>query len=319
MNYIKEINAFYDMVERNPLSMSAITLWHALMHINNKAHWCDTFTAAAAVLQHKAGLTDSSFKRARKELNEKGYITHKAGSQSQAPTYRIIRLTRSENETNTHPETITHMAKSPIKNTDTVPNTDSNTNMNANANVNTNPNLNPNMNPNTDPNADANTNRHPAPLLKQNKKNTKPNKTINNQQQADAIRFYQNNFGVASPFVIESILDWSKDMPEELIIHAMERALEQGKANWGYVKGILTNWEKKGIRTLQVAINDAVEFRKKQDPKHTHQEIIPDWFKDLEQRKQPKSKNIIHHPEEQAAIIAETQTMIRDISTPLRT
>lgn len=47
MNYIKEINAFYDCLERHLLSASAVTLWHALMHINNKAMWIESFTVAA--------------------------------------------------------------------------------------------------------------------------------------------------------------------------------------------------------------------------------------------------------------------------------
>ncbi|MEI3598650.1 MULTISPECIES: hypothetical protein [unclassified Oceanobacillus] len=36
MNYIKEINAFYDHQEREPLLGSAVALWYTLMHMNNK-------------------------------------------------------------------------------------------------------------------------------------------------------------------------------------------------------------------------------------------------------------------------------------------
>ncbi|WP_156914188.1 hypothetical protein [Paucisalibacillus globulus] len=44
MNYIKEINAFYDLMELEPLSASAVNLWHTLLHINNKARWMMEFT-----------------------------------------------------------------------------------------------------------------------------------------------------------------------------------------------------------------------------------------------------------------------------------
>ena len=37
MNYIAEINQFYDRLETNPLSSNAIALWHALMATANKA------------------------------------------------------------------------------------------------------------------------------------------------------------------------------------------------------------------------------------------------------------------------------------------
>ncbi|MFD1037262.1 hypothetical protein ACFQ3N_02335 [Virgibacillus byunsanensis] len=42
------------------------------MHIYNKAMWTDSFTVEAPVLRLKSGLKESSFKRARTELNEKG-------------------------------------------------------------------------------------------------------------------------------------------------------------------------------------------------------------------------------------------------------
>ena len=44
------------------------------------------------------------------------------------------------------------------------------------------------------------------------------------------------------------------DTGEPFILIAMKRVLERGKANWGYVKGILKAWMKKGI----VSVDDAV-------------------------------------------------------------
>lgn len=92
MNYIKEINAFYDHMEWNPVSPSAVNLWHALMHINNKAMWKETFTVAGNVLLIKSRLSESSFKRARNELQSKGYIHYIPGKSGQAPTYKMISL-----------------------------------------------------------------------------------------------------------------------------------------------------------------------------------------------------------------------------------
>src|SRR5699024_3766662 len=93
MNYIKQINAFYNRTEQEPLTSSGVSLWDALMHINNKALWREAFTASGPVLRLKAGLTESSFKRARKELEEKGYITWKTRGRNLAPIYRITPLT----------------------------------------------------------------------------------------------------------------------------------------------------------------------------------------------------------------------------------
>lgn len=89
MNYEKEINAFFNHIELNPVSASAMTLWFALMHINYKMKWAATFTVDTSVLRLKSGLTDSSFKRARAELNEKGYIDYQS---RELPVYRMVSL-----------------------------------------------------------------------------------------------------------------------------------------------------------------------------------------------------------------------------------
>ncbi|MFD1037201.1 hypothetical protein ACFQ3N_02010 [Virgibacillus byunsanensis] len=96
-DYIKQINSFYDKIERNPLSASPVTLWHALMHINNKAMCTESFTVAAPALRLKSGLKESTFKRARTELKEKGYIDYQSRNNNQAPVYQMIELSEGVN------------------------------------------------------------------------------------------------------------------------------------------------------------------------------------------------------------------------------
>src|SRR5690625_7205312 len=91
MNYIKEINAFYMKIETYPLTASANVLWYTLLHINNRAGWIKEFTVAAVVICVKSGLPESTFKRARNELRDKGYITYRSRG-TQAPVYRMISL-----------------------------------------------------------------------------------------------------------------------------------------------------------------------------------------------------------------------------------
>jgi hypothetical protein len=90
MNYIKEINSFYDWLETNSVSDSAITLWHALMHINNKAGWKVEFTVASSVLCLKSGLSQSSFKRARNILKQSGRIEWRERKGNQSAIYNLI-------------------------------------------------------------------------------------------------------------------------------------------------------------------------------------------------------------------------------------
>lgn len=99
MNYLKEINAFYDQLELNPLSSSAIALWHTLMHINNKAAWKEQFTVAVSVLCMKSGLREGTFKKARNELKQKGYIEFYSRRGNQSAIYKIVPLS-SNNDRN---------------------------------------------------------------------------------------------------------------------------------------------------------------------------------------------------------------------------
>ncbi|EET85260.1 hypothetical protein CcarbDRAFT_4277 [Clostridium carboxidivorans P7] len=90
MKYLNEINAFYDWLEINQLSTSAIALWHTIMHINNKAGWVKTFTVAESVLSIKTGLSGRSVRNARNELKQKGRIDFKSRTGGKAPIYTII-------------------------------------------------------------------------------------------------------------------------------------------------------------------------------------------------------------------------------------
>ena len=89
MNYILEIRAFYDSLEINSLSAQAINLWHALMHIANKAQWKDSFSVAIATLELKTGLKKKAIINARNLLAQKGYISYSKGTGSGSATYTI--------------------------------------------------------------------------------------------------------------------------------------------------------------------------------------------------------------------------------------
>lgn len=93
MNYIKQIKAFYELVEINPLSTGQIALWSALMHINNKCSWIEWFSASSSRLQEITGLSESGISKARNVLKQRGFIDYKKSSNRKiAPKYKIIEL-----------------------------------------------------------------------------------------------------------------------------------------------------------------------------------------------------------------------------------
>ena len=90
MNYIREINAFYDWLETNSISDSAIGLWHALMHINNKSGWVTEFAVALSTLETKTGLKKDAIIRARLRLQQANRIDFKSRSGQLSAVYRIF-------------------------------------------------------------------------------------------------------------------------------------------------------------------------------------------------------------------------------------
>lgn len=121
MNYIKEINSFYDWLELNSVSDSVITLWHALMHINNKAGWNMEFTVAISTLQVKTSLSKSSIIRARNVLKQLGRLDFRERKGNQSCAYKIIAFhSDTQNETQHDTEFVTQSDTQTVTQTDTI-------------------------------------------------------------------------------------------------------------------------------------------------------------------------------------------------------
>lgn len=84
------------------------------------------------------------------------------------------------------------------------------------------------------------------------------------------IDFYNQNIGLITPYGIEVLEDYAKEMPADLIIYAMEISVEANVRTIQYIKGILNNWSKKGIKTLA----EAKEENRKQNKK----DEIEEWL-----------------------------------------
>lgn len=61
--------------------------------------------------------------------------------------------------------------------------------------------------------------------------------------------FYQDNFGIEPPTIMQDIEHWVADLNEELVIEALKKAVEAEKP-YNYAKGIMRNWIKKGVKTM---------------------------------------------------------------------
>lgn len=92
MDYIKEMNAFYDLDMANRLTPNAISLYFALLNIANKLFWKTDFTVSNLTLQSRSGIADrKTLDRARNQLIQKGLIDYKpSGKVNQAGSYTVL-------------------------------------------------------------------------------------------------------------------------------------------------------------------------------------------------------------------------------------
>lgn len=81
---------------------------------------------------------------------------------------------------------------------------------------------------------------------------------------SNAFEFYENNFGMITPFIAERISDWVNTLSEELVIEAMKIALTSNK-QFNYAEGILRDWHKRNVKTLSDVQALEKEFKRKKD------------------------------------------------------
>lgn len=89
MNYLQQILAFDDYkMYQQKLSSGQISLWHALMSIDNKTGWKSWFTAASKTLETMSGLSRSGVTKTRNVLKQLGLIDFEPHG-TQAASYHI--------------------------------------------------------------------------------------------------------------------------------------------------------------------------------------------------------------------------------------
>lgn len=83
------------------------------------------------------------------------------------------------------------------------------------------------------------------------------------------INFYNNNINPITPFALETLNDYAKEMETELIILAMQKAVDANVRNIKYIKAILNSWSNKGIKTVVEAKAEEEMFNQKKSAKPT--------------------------------------------------
>ena len=235
MNYMTEIRMFYDWLLYNPLPTGSIALWQGLMSINNKAGWADEFTVANIVLQGITGLSRQGLDRARNQLIQKELITYKKGTSNQAGRYKIISFECKKVGTvavTPKEEDVPECKKTGTEH-DTRRSQDDTQDGHSSSTLN---------------------------KLNETKLNNKIDKSINPPKapfvDEDAKRVFdmwQSNIGIPSAIEIKNLFEWIKDLSVDAVCYAIEvvSTLDYDKRNYRYINGILNNWAKQSLTTVE--------------------------------------------------------------------
>lgn len=115
-------------------------------------------------------------------------------------------------------------------------------------------------------------------------------------KELNAFEFYeQNNFGSLAHHITLKIDGWINELSEELVIHAMKKAVENGKFTWGYVESILKNWRVMRLTTIEAVEAEDKRWKAEQQSKKRQQYNnqpknkgpVPDWFHSRNEVQQP--------------------------------
>ncbi|HDR4425058.1 TPA: DnaD domain protein [Bacillus cereus] len=107
--------------------------------------------------------------------------------------------------------------------------------------------------------------------------------------EVNPISFYEQNFGLITPFIADGIHAWIDDLNAELVIKAMEIALEKNTRNMSYVNTFLRDWHLKGFKTVTDVEAADKAFRAQRLTKAQQQTKAPDQQKGLSE----STKNVI--------------------------
>lgn len=99
MNYIKQINGFWNWRMLHDISHGAVDLYFAILHCANTAKWKSGLNIPNSTLLKLAHFKDSSgLIKTRNQLMQHGLIAYQKNKNGKAGTYTVKRLYQSETE-----------------------------------------------------------------------------------------------------------------------------------------------------------------------------------------------------------------------------
>lgn len=265
MNYIKELNAFYDWLELNELTKPAVLLWHALMHLNNKSGWQESFTVARSVIEAKTGLKKDAYYTARNNLKQNGLLDFKErGTKAtvfkMTPVSSVLQTTYQTNYNDLSVKQTTNQTISQTT-SQTIPQTTTET------------------------------------ITKQKQNETKQNNVAATDSPGMVFRFYEKNMGPLVESIAGHLNILIDESSEELVHEALRRAVVANAGNkMKFAESILRSWNDQRLKTMSdvEAADKAFERKKQQQSKSygnkpIREEVRPGWLGKPEDERVPET------------------------------
>jgi hypothetical protein len=102
MNYIDQINGFWEEAESKDLTGNDIAVYFALLNYNNRLMWMDTFVCHWDIVCQSAGISKNTYYKCMERLNDAGLIHFEIGIRNVSkPKVSILKF---ENRTGTERE-----------------------------------------------------------------------------------------------------------------------------------------------------------------------------------------------------------------------
>lgn len=117
-----------------------------------------------------------------------------------------------------------------------------------------------------------------------------------------AIDFYQQNFGVLNPYTSQQIVDAIDTFNDDIVIKAMQIALDNNARNYNYVRAILKKWYENNATTIEDI--DALELEhknkvaKKSYKKPQKESVAPKWLNQEQRQGKYQGKEVAIEPKQ---------------------
>lgn len=247
MNYIKQINAFWNWRKYNDeISHSAADLYFAILHCANEAGWKTQVNIPNFTLMATAQIGNKSvLSSLRNQLVQRGLIKYIPGKKGKAPGYIIVTLYNTNSDTN------------------------SDTNQNTDIDIDTNIGMAQNTYIHTYPNTYTETNIETNQrTIYKHKQKQNENKTTAVAEEDNTVKIfeqYENLTGkTMSKTATEEIDSFISDgISHELILAVMDYAVDGGKGNWNYMRGTLDGLLAEGIKTVDAWKRQQSEYKQR--------------------------------------------------------